>query len=94
MRRSLAKRASMDTKEKRISGPTDYLANERTFLAWVQTGIALMGFGFVIVKFNFYERYDFGKFMFLNGGYVSTPRSLPYSIPYIDCVSQEFIALY
>lgn len=29
----------------------EHLANERTFLAWVRTGIALMGFGFVIVKF-------------------------------------------
>ncbi len=30
---------------------TDHLANERTFLAWVRTGIALIGFGFVIAKF-------------------------------------------
>jgi putative membrane protein len=30
---------------------TDHLANERTFLAWIRTSIALMGFGFVIVKF-------------------------------------------
>lgn len=30
---------------------SDQLAAERTFLAWVRTGIALMGFGFVIVKF-------------------------------------------
>ncbi|WP_348800354.1 YidH family protein [Flavobacterium adhaerens] len=30
---------------------SDHLANERTFLAWVRTSIALMGFGFVIVKF-------------------------------------------
>lgn len=29
----------------------EHLANERTFLAWIRTGIALMGFGFVIVKF-------------------------------------------
>lgn len=29
----------------------EYLANERTFLAWIRTSIALMGFGFVIVKF-------------------------------------------
>lgn len=36
---------------KRIPGPADHLANERTFLAWIRTSIALMGFGFVIVKF-------------------------------------------
>ena len=29
----------------------EHLANERTFLAWVRTSIALMGLGFVIVKF-------------------------------------------
>jgi len=32
----------------------DHAANERTFLAWVRTGIALMAFGFVIVKFNLF----------------------------------------
>jgi putative membrane protein len=26
----------------------DYLAEERTFLAWTRTGIALMGFGFLV----------------------------------------------
>ncbi|BCS94031.1 hypothetical protein L3N51_00397 [Metallosphaera sp. J1] len=31
--------------------PSDHMANERTFLAWVRTGIALIGFGFVIAKF-------------------------------------------
>ncbi len=46
----------MDTKEKKAAGPADHLANERTFLAWVRTGIALMGFGFVIVKFALFIR--------------------------------------
>ncbi|WP_018614600.1 YidH family protein [Segetibacter koreensis] len=41
---------------KRLSGPTDHLANERTFLAWIRTSIALMGFGFVIVKFALFIR--------------------------------------
>jgi putative membrane protein len=36
------------------SGPSDHLANERTFLAWIRTSIALMGFGFVVVKFAFF----------------------------------------
>jgi len=31
--------------------PSDHLANERTFLAWIRTSIAIMGFGFVVVKF-------------------------------------------
>ncbi|MBS0646503.1 MAG: DUF202 domain-containing protein [Verrucomicrobia bacterium] len=34
----------------------EHLANERTFLAWVRTSIALMGFGFVIVKFAVFIR--------------------------------------
>jgi putative membrane protein len=41
---------------KRPAGPADYLANERTFLAWIRTSIALMGFGFVIVKFALFIR--------------------------------------
>jgi putative membrane protein len=41
----------MDTsiKQKPMSDLRDYLAEERTFLAWVRTGIALMGFGLVVI---------------------------------------------
>jgi len=35
---------------------SNHLANERTFLAWVRTSVALMGFGFVIVKFAIFVR--------------------------------------
>lgn len=35
---------------------TDHLANERTFLAWVRTAIAIMAFGFVVVKFALFVR--------------------------------------
>lgn len=34
--------------------PRDHLANERTFLAWIRTSIAIMGFGFVVVKFSIF----------------------------------------
>ncbi len=37
-----------------MSGPSDYLAAERTFLAWIRTGIALMGFGFVVARFGLF----------------------------------------
>jgi uncharacterized protein (DUF302 family)/uncharacterized membrane protein YidH (DUF202 family) len=30
---------------------SDYLAAERTLLAWIRTGLALMGFGFVLARF-------------------------------------------
>ncbi len=34
----------------------DHAANERTLLAWVRTGIALMGFGFAIARFGLFLR--------------------------------------
>ena len=38
------------------ANPSDHLANERTFLAWIRTSIAIMGFGFVVVKFTLFIR--------------------------------------
>lgn len=32
----------------------DHAANERTFLAWIRTGIAVAAFGFVLEKFNLF----------------------------------------
>jgi len=40
--------------QKPPSGPSDYLAAERTFLAWIRTGLALMGFGFVVARFGLF----------------------------------------
>jgi uncharacterized protein (DUF302 family)/uncharacterized membrane protein YidH (DUF202 family) len=46
-----------------MAGPTDgnpkaalsdYLAAERTLLAWIRTGLALMGFGFVVARFGLF----------------------------------------
>ena len=37
-----------------IRGFSDHAANERTFLAWVRTGIAVIAFGFVIERFNLF----------------------------------------
>jgi putative membrane protein len=34
----------------------EHLANERTLLAWVRTGIALMGLGFVVARFGLFLR--------------------------------------
>src|SRR4029077_1750765 len=36
------------------AGLSDYLAAERTFLAWIRTGLALMGFGFVVARFGLF----------------------------------------
>ena len=42
----------------------DYLAAERTFLAWIRTGLALMGFGFVVARFG----------LFLQALHITEPR--------------------
>ena len=34
--------------------PRIYLAAERTFLSWIRTGLALMGFGFVVARFGLF----------------------------------------
>lgn len=39
-----------------IPSYSDHAANERTYLAWVRTGIAIMSFGIVIDKFNLFIR--------------------------------------
>ena len=33
---------------------SDHAANERTFLAWVRTSIAIMAFGFLVEKFDLF----------------------------------------
>src|SRR6202011_1198826 len=49
-------RPKMDTpfKGKPVADLRDYLAEERTFLAWLRTGIGLMGFGFVAARFGLF----------------------------------------
>jgi Domain of unknown function (DUF202) len=52
--RSVVGFAEMDAPIKRgsVADLRDYLAEERTFLAWFRTSIALMGFGFVVAHFG------------------------------------------
>ena len=47
----------------------DHLANERTFLAWVRTGVATIVFGFAIGRFSIALR----EFMKLQGYAATTP---------------------
>ena len=46
----------MDTpiKGRPVADLRDYLAEERTFLAWIRTGIALMGLGLVVAHFELF----------------------------------------
>src|ERR1035437_9895474 len=39
-----------------LDDPRVPLAAERTFLAWIRTGLALMGFGFVVARFGLFLR--------------------------------------
>lgn len=39
-----------------MGSAADHLANERTFLAYVRTALAFVGFGFVIARFSVYMR--------------------------------------
>jgi putative membrane protein len=39
-----------------LGKPADYLATERTFLAWVRTAVAIIALGFVVVKFGLFTR--------------------------------------
>ncbi len=49
----------MDTPERNGQIPEDprvRFAAERTLLAWIRTGLALMGFGFVVARFGLFLR--------------------------------------
>ena len=39
-----------------LSDPRVFFAAERTLLAWVRTGLTIMGFGFVVAKFGLFLR--------------------------------------
>ena len=47
---------SEDKKSLLTEDPRVPLAAERTFLAWIRTGLALMGFGFVVSRFGLFLR--------------------------------------
>ena len=39
-----------------IRSYTDHAANERTYLAWVRTALAFMGFGLLVERFDLFAR--------------------------------------
>lgn len=51
MEQSAERRASDEAGDPRV-----YFAAERTLLAWIRTGLALMGFGFVVARFGLFLR--------------------------------------
>lgn len=44
--------ASTSEQKNTLATVTDHMANERTYLAWVRTGITVMALGFVVAKFG------------------------------------------
>jgi len=47
---------SPEQKVERAEDPRVRFAAERTLLAWIRTGLALMGFGFVVARFGLFLR--------------------------------------
>jgi putative membrane protein len=56
------------------SDPRVYFAAERTLLAWIRTGLALMGFGFVVARFGLFLR----EINFVRDG--APPQSFRFSV--------------
>lgn len=48
--------ASEPTTAAAAADPRIYFAAERNLLAWVRTGLAMMGFGFVVARFGLFLR--------------------------------------
>ncbi|MEN3034175.1 MAG: DUF202 domain-containing protein [Aquificaceae bacterium] len=46
--------SGIDVEPREVTDPRIYMAAERTFLAWIRTSIALIIFGFVIERFEFF----------------------------------------
>jgi len=64
---------------------SDHAANERTFLAWVRTAIAVMAFGFVI------ERFDL--FLQIAAPQVSLKRIAPHGQTFANAAGLAFIGI-
>jgi len=64
---------------------SDHAANERTFLAWVRTAIAVMAFGFLIERFDLFLRYIAPQ--------AAQPQAAPRSEAFANWAGFAFIVL-
>jgi len=63
------------TEKPKIDRQREHQANERTFLAWLRTSIALIGFGFALARFGIFLR----QLQYTVTERTEPPRSLPSS---------------
>lgn len=59
--------------------PRIYFAAERTLLAWVRTGLAMMGFGFVVARFGLFLR-ELAAARLQGGGELHLPQHVGLSL--------------
>ena len=64
---------------------SDHAANERTFLSWVRTAIAVMAFGFVI------ERFDL--FLSVTAPRAALPQVAPHNQTFANAAGLAFVAI-
>lgn len=62
-----------DRADNAVNDPRVYFAAERTLLAWIRTGLALMGFGFVVARFGLFLR-EVAPSVAAAGGDAAVPR--------------------
>ncbi|MBI4763710.1 MAG: DUF202 domain-containing protein [Deltaproteobacteria bacterium] len=80
-------------KPDRIQNRRVHMANERTFLAWIRTSIAIMAFGFVVEKFALFVR-QIGWFISKGGpGETSRFSSVPTGPGYSSILGVLLIGL-
>lgn len=53
---STARKMDPDKESNDVSRTQQHLANQRTFLAWLRTSVALIGLGFVVSRFGLFLR--------------------------------------
>ena len=59
---------------------TQFMANERTFLAWLRTSIGIIGLGFVVARFSLFLR-EFGLIMAKETGSSQIPQDVSVHSP-------------
>jgi putative membrane protein len=64
---------------------SDHAANERTFLAWVRTAIAVMAFGFLIERFDLFLKFAVPQ--------LAQQRSVPHGQAFANLAGLAFIAI-